>query len=308
MKKLLFPALVLITALSLTASGLLAQAKGPAKPPLKPVPTDGLLYKISGKGLKKPSYIFGTIHVICPNDMFSMEKLTGFMDQTEQLIMEIDMDDPNEMQSFGSGILIPGGKAFTGLLTPEEYAKIDALTKSTLGVPVENVKNIKPVIVGMLVIATPKTMGCQALSSYELSFMQAAAAKKKPIVGLETVAFQSEVVGKMPLEQQVKRLYKIALDPQRSVDSLKKLLEIYKTQDANKLYNELERQSAESDEGKEFARDLIDDRNKSWIPKIEKIIKEKPSFIAVGGGHLGGKAGVIKLLKAKGYIVQPVKL
>jgi len=38
------------------------------------------------------------------------------------------------------------------------------------------------------------------------------------------------------------------------------------------------------------------------------MISEKPSFIVVGGGHLGGKNGVINLLKAKGYQVQAIKL
>jgi uncharacterized protein YbaP (TraB family) len=53
---------------------------------------------------------------------------------------------------------------------------------------------------------------------------------------------------------------------------------------------------------------LLDDRNKDWIPKIEKAIGEKSSFIAVGGGHLGGKNGVVNLLRAKGYKVEAIKL
>lgn len=38
-----------------------------------------------------------------------------------------------------------------------------------------------------------------------------------------------------------------------------------------------------------FQVSLLDDRNKDWIPKIEKAVKEKSSFIAVGAGHFGGK-------------------
>jgi len=38
------------------------------------------------------------------------------------------------------------------------------------------------------------------------------------------------------------------------------------------------------------------------------MIAGKSSFIAVGGGHLGGKNGVVNLLKAKGYQVQTIKL
>jgi uncharacterized protein YbaP (TraB family) len=53
---------------------------------------------------------------------------------------------------------------------------------------------------------------------------------------------------------------------------------------------------------------LSDERNVNWIPKLEKEMKERASFIAVGGGHLGGKKGVINLLKAKGYKIAAVKL
>jgi uncharacterized protein YbaP (TraB family) len=53
---------------------------------------------------------------------------------------------------------------------------------------------------------------------------------------------------------------------------------------------------------------FIDQRNKNWIPVIEKTIAVTPSFIAVGGGHLGGANGVVNLLRAKGYKLTPIKL
>src|SRR5437868_2283574 len=68
--------------------------------------TTGLLYKISGKGLAKSSYIFGTFHVLCPTDMMPMSKLDPYIDQAEQFVMEIDMDDPAEMQSMKSAAML----------------------------------------------------------------------------------------------------------------------------------------------------------------------------------------------------------
>ena len=51
---------------------------------------------------------------------------------------------------------------------------------------------------------------------------------------------------------------------------------------------------------------FLNNRNQSWIPVIEDLIKKQPTFIAVGAAHLGGNKGVISLLKSKGYIVEPV--
>lgn len=267
--------------------------------------TPGLLYKITGKDLKNPSYLFGTIHVICSPDMISMEKLGGYLDQTEQLILEIDMDNAAEMLGMQKGLVLPDGKTFTQLYTPEQYAKVDELLKSNLGISVEQVKTLKPFMLQTMLVTSPKSLGCNPPASYELEFVKAAAAKKKPIEGLETVASQLEVLDKTPLEKQAKDLYEMALDPQKSFTEFKKMLEIYKTQNSDSLYDYINLQMGKD---REFQTRLLDERNTAWIPKIETIIKGKSSFIAVGGGHLGGKNGVINLLKAKGYQVQAVKL
>ena len=72
------------------------------------------------------------------------------------------------------------------------------------------------------------------------------------------------------------------------------------------MFEATEKQLKKDD--KEFHARLLDDRNIAWIPKLETAFKEKPTFVAVGAGHLGGTNGVIKLLRAKGYQVSPVKL
>jgi uncharacterized protein YbaP (TraB family) len=97
----------------------------------------------------------------------------------------------------------------------------------------------------------------------------------------------------------------MATDLQKSVNDLKKLMAAYKSRDPDKLE---ELSVSQLKEDKEFMTRLIDDRNAAWIPKLETAFKERPTFVAVGAGHLGGKKGVIKLLRAKGYDVTPVKL
>lgn len=292
--------LILLSAvLGLAGLSLAAQAPAPN------ANETGLLYEISGNGLKKPSYIFGTFHILCPADVMPMEKFAPYIDKSDQMIMEIDMDDPAETGAMAKGAAILDGRTIKDLLTSDQFTKVDDMFKNTVGVSVENVKMLKPAILGILVITSPKMLGCGPPSSYELSFVNQAREKKKPIIGLETVEFQSRVLDARPLEKQVSSLVEIANDPQKAVNQLKKLIATYKAQDIEKLHSlvlEEERSDAE------FSKDLLDDRNAAWIPKLESNIKTTPSFIAVGAGHLGGKNGVIQLLKAKGYKVTPIKL
>ena len=178
------------------------------------------------------------------------------------------------------------------------------MAKEMLGYSAENVKRIKPMFLTVMALSSPKALGCTP-SVYDMLLMQMATGKKKPVVGLETVAAQVKVIDSKPIEKQAKELYEMAVDPQKSIRDFKALTAAYKLQDAEKLF---ERSMDTASGDKEFQVKLLDERNTAWVPKIESAIKEKTTFIAVGAGHLGGKAGVINLLRSKGYTVKPIKI
>ena len=292
--------ITILTSLLLTIfSSLCSQAQTKAAPE-----TPSMLYRISGNGIAKPSYIFGTFHAICPTEMVPFESLDTYLDQTDQLMMEIDMDDPAEMGQMGPSMLIGGGKTLKDYLTAEQFAKVDAMFKDLVGQSVENLKVVKPSMLSVIALTSPKAIGCTP-TVYDLSLMQNAVAKKKPVVGLETVASQIKVLDSRPVEKQAKDLYEIAENPAKSIGEMKKLMAAYKTRDPEKLFEATEDQSSKD---KDFHMKLLDERNLSWIPKLEIAFKDRPTFVAVGAGHLGGKNGVLKLLRAKGFRVEPVKL
>ena len=263
-----------------------------------------LLYKITGKDLAKPSYLFGTIHIICPNDLFGMEQLGGYLQQTDRLYLEIDMDNPEVMSKMMSALSMPPGKSLQDYLTPEKYAKVDEMFQSVLGVPVGMLGRFSPFGLSVAIGASPKATGCPVPASYETKLVELAAAINKTVDGLETIEEQIAAINKTPIEKQAEGLYKMALDPQKSITQFKDLLAAYKLQDAEKL---MEFITSQSTDDPDFQKNLLDERNKNWIPRIEKAIKEMPTFIAVGGGHLGGQTGVVRLLREQGYTVEPIK-
>ena len=264
-----------------------------------------LLYEISGNGLKTPSYIYGTIHIICPKDMIAADKFDKYIGASEQVIMELDFDDQAEMSLMSNAAYLPDGKMLADYLTAEQYTKVSELVKNTLGIPIENVKNIHPLFLSTTISTSPKVLGCNAPGSYELSFLKTATERKKAVEGLETVQMELDAINSSPIEKQAESLYKIALNPKKSFDEFKKLVETYKTQNSDEVYKTLETAFADDPV---FQVKLLDERNANWIPKIEKAIKEKASFVAVGSGHLGGKTGVLKLLREKGYKLKPIRL
>lgn len=266
--------------------------------------SSALLYKISGKDLSKPSYLYGTIHVVCPADMFSMDQISPYFQQTERLILELDLDDPMVMGKALTALNMPEGKTLQDYLSPEKYAKVDQMFKNIMGISVEMFKTMNPTGLSVIIGTSPKSTGCLIPSSYETTFVELAAKNKMTVEGLETVEAQIAALSTTPIQKQAEDLYKLTLEPQKPITQFKEMLAIYKQQDSEKLVDFIIKESAENPE---FLKNLLDERNKNWIPKIEKAMVEKPSFIAVGGGHLGGKNGVVNLLKKKGYSVTPIK-
>jgi uncharacterized protein YbaP (TraB family) len=53
---------------------------------------------------------------------------------------------------------------------------------------------------------------------------------------------------------------------------------------------------------------LLDNRNRNWIPIMQKKMAEKSMFFAVGAGHLSGPFGVINLLQDQGYKLSPIRV
>lgn len=297
MNKIIRIGLIVILAMSLFAT---ATAQRPSTPP-----ASGILYRISGKALANPSYVFGTLHLTCPGDMFSAEKLGTFIEGTDRVVLEIDMDDPTETAAALKGLLLPAGKTIRNFLQPEQFAATGEFLKKTLGVEPEQVQSLSPFALQVLVMRAPAIIGCAAPSSYEELIMKLASERKREIEGLETAAFQISVINRIPLEAQAKSLYAMAANPDVVAVMVKELQKAYHTQDSDFLYK-FSTQMFVNDLGNSSA--MLDDRNKNWIPKLEVMMKAKSSFIAVGGAHLGGKNGVIAQLRALGYTVEPIRL
>jgi uncharacterized protein YbaP (TraB family) len=150
----------------------------------------------------------------------------------------------------------------------------------------------------------PSVIDCP-MQSVETELMKITKDQHEETYGLETVAEQLAVFDAIPYQIQMDELVKSVKD--KFVGDKKELDEmyaLYKSMDIDAMQDMTA--TSENKITADYQDQLLNDRNKKWIPKIEAIAKEKPTFFAVGAGHLGGKKGLIALLKAKGYKVEAV--
>ncbi|MBD2705668.1 TraB/GumN family protein [Spirosoma sp. BT702] len=261
-----------------------------------------LLYEVTGPGLTKPSYLYGTLHLVCPNDLTISESVQKAVGDAQQVYLELDLDDPSMMINMQKAIIMTDGKTLKDLLKPEDYTVLDNYLKEKMKMGLAQFERFKPI--GLLSLMYMTVLPCQP-ASYDMTFAQMAAKDKKEVLGLETIDAQLAALDKIPIEEQLKGLVDMAKMPDEAKKEFSDLLTAYKTNDVSKLMA-LMKSSKFGDIG-EFEDSLLGERNANWIPVIEKAAKEKPTFFAFGAGHLGNDKGVINLLRQKGYTVKAVQ-
>lgn len=259
-----------------------------------------LLWKIDSNGLEKPSYVYGTIHMICKDDFFLTDAVKKAQTETELTVLELDMDDPQLMMRMQQGSINEGMKNISSELTAEQKEIANAFFKANYGADLSQLGIIKPFALLSMVIQ--KSLPCTTPESYEMTFVKNAQDRDVEVLGLETVEFQTSLFDNEPMSSQIKLLITSISEFEEGKEEFTKLVEAYKNQDLKALQQIM----ADSPEYAEFEDLLLGDRNKAWIPKIEDFMKEQPTFIAVGAMHLAGEEGVIALLRKEGYEVTPV--
>jgi uncharacterized protein len=261
-----------------------------------------LLWEISGNGLTNASYLFGTFHLLCKDDINFSAALKQAVIKSNKIYLELDMDDPATLFGAITLMTMKDRKKLKDLYTAEEYKKITDYFKDSLKTPMGLFQNMKPGF--LMALLYPKMMPCSAVSSVEEAIMQLAKAGDKEIKGLETMAFQASIFDSIPYEKQAQELLTAIDSMEKSRIYFSLMLSAYK----NQRLDEIEKIITNPEFGMENNQDiLLDNRNKNWVVQLKDIMKKEPVFVAVGAGHLVGKAGLIALLKAEGYMVRPLE-
>ena len=258
-----------------------------------------LLWKIEGEKIKT-SYLFGTVHILPQKDFKLKEKVKEAFNNCEQLVMELDMDDPRLQAEMMKGASMKNGQTIDKLLTQEHYAIVDKEIKSLMGIGLANLNSMKPFMISSMLL--PKFLGSQP-ASFELTLTQMATERKMNIIGLEIVAEQMKVFDDIPYESQAEDLVEMVTEPEKMRAEFDALIELYKSEQMDKI-NTMTKEYF--DDPNEFLI-MIDQRNENWIPIIADLSKDKSNFIGVGAGHLGGENGLVVLLRSAGFKVTPIR-
>jgi len=290
--------LALFIAVALTGMGQNSSSKDPSNHL-----DNTLLWKISGNGLKTPSYLFGTMHILCASAATLSDSLKQLIKQTDQIYFELDMDNMGEILGAMKYLRMNDGVKLSELLSAAEYARVEAYFKahSTM-MPFSMMTRFKPYFISSMI--EEQMMDCEQKNGMEELIMRESKQYNKEIKGLETMQFQASIFDSIPYAKQAKDLlnYIDSIDNYKGVSS--EMVEVYRLQDLNRMDTLMHKSDPGMDEYMDL---LLYGRNRHWVVQMPDIMKQHSTLFAVGAGHLTGEQGVIMLLRKKGYKVTPLK-
>ncbi|MDO5523645.1 MAG: TraB/GumN family protein [Bacteroidia bacterium] len=288
---------------------LAACANTPEKPE-----ANSLLWKISGNGLEKPSYLLGTHHLVPLSFIDSIAGIDEAFEATEQTIGELDMSKMNELQAqIMSGAMMPAEYSYQTLLNEADFQLLDKTLKELIGMGLDQLGRMRPAMLSNLISLTlyqkyyPNLAGAISIDQH---FQDEATKRSRPVQSLETAEEQIfALLGSQTIERQAEMLACMINHPDMLKDQMDRLQTAYMNQDLKAL-NDLYEEELPDDPcpTTQEEKDVMNkNRNVKWLKTLPGMMQEKSSFIAVGSLHLVGKDGLIEGLRKAGYKVEAVR-
>jgi uncharacterized protein YbaP (TraB family) len=293
---------IMLLVLGLLLGPALAQPSIQSSPPSGQIATPSLWHV---KGNQGEVYLFGSVHVLPPHLEWRTPAIRRGLSRSDVYVFEVPQDEKAvaELQGLiqAKGYL-PPDQSLRGLLHAKARPDFDAAVAAA-GVPLAAVDHDRPWLAGIqLMFAQMARLHFGREDGVESVLADMAVKGHKQTRYLETIAEQFKLLapddGDLELEEFEAGL-KDLLDVSSELEPMVKAWSQGNQAELDRLIN------GDLDQFPEARKELLDDRNARWVPKIEAMLKEKHIFfITVGAGHLTGPKGVPALLRRAGYKVE----
>lgn len=270
---------------------------------------NSLFWEISGNGLSRPSYLFGTYHLLNSGFLDEIPKVKEAFKNAGGVIVETELDSSMMMKMMF--MMVMKDKKISDLMSTDDYAMVSKEVLEATGAPMDMMGQFKPSFISvMLSLSYSQKENGEILKKYDghpldSYFAMEAKKLKKPVGTFETMEEQIAMVfDHDPVEKQAEQLVEFVKMKKELAGVQTELLNAYLREDLAglfKLYKKYEDQFGDT-------AYLLDDRNVKWMEKLPEFLSKGNQFIAVGALHFTGEKGLIKLLREKGYSVKPIPL
>lgn len=272
-----------------------------------------LLWKISGNGLEKPSYLFGTHHIAPVSVIDSVPGMSEAISGVDKIYGEMIMSEattPQSQQVMMGYAMAPQDSLLTTVLAPAQIDSLNTMLKRYMG-PMGSANQfaqLKPAMLStLLALMQSQTIFPNFNPQQQLDgeIQKRGAALGKEIGGFETIQDQCNALFGSSIIEQAENLMDMVRHDDQAAGMAKKLAQAYLSGDLNAMLALMEDPANGASE--EWTERMINRRNANWMRVMAGLLPTASVLIAVGAGHLPGDEGLISLLRKNGYSVDPVK-
>ncbi len=264
-----------------------------------------VFYEISGNGLRKPSYLFGTMHLLTQQFVDSLPMLMDYYGKCTQVVGEMIIDSTNSMKMLPYTML--KGTTLKEVLPDDLYSATNTWLKELSGYDLALFNALNPMTINVTLLQLiqakyyPVPAGLVLMDNY---FQQRARKEYKEVIGLETIEDQvNALFTQFSIERQTELLREFVMHKDKSIADLATMTKLYRSQ----RLDELEKLMYDETYSPQEIEVLLYNRNEKWAAQLPMLMMRAPTFVAVGALHLTGERGLVNLLRQKGYTVTPYK-
>jgi len=260
------------------------------------------------KGAHNTVYLAGSVHLLKKDDASLPPAFERAYAAAKTLVMEVDID---ELDSPAAQALVlqkgmfADGSTLRDSIGEARYGRV-AAEATRLGLPLESLQQFEPWAVALTLTQLEYVqLGFDPDEGVEKQLGRRAHADGKHIQGLETLEQQINVLASLSKDDQAAFLEQTVTEMQDADRDTQDILAAWRSGNAAKLA------ALMSEEFRSFPglyRALITDRNRRWLPQIERLLKADQNYLVVVGAlHLVGDGGLLQLARTEGLEPRPLQ-
>lgn len=256
-----------------------------------------LLWRISGKGLKYPSYLFGTMHLQDKRLFYFGDSLYHAIENTDGMALEIDFDEMMDSVVTNSFKDAEKGLLTKLIIDRKKYGKEADTILRKFGIKGDRVtskqlKEIRNYRIRQL------SEGDEMPTFVDAYLFSIAKRQNKWLGGIEDVKDQLDLDNEMGNDLKPEEVFQPLHQMKQSLDLMKRF---YLDQDLEAIaamcYNTKDQEMTDK---------MLINRNIKMARRMDSLSAIRSMFFAVGCAHLPGDSGVISFLRKRGFTVEPV--
>jgi uncharacterized protein YbaP (TraB family) len=247
----------------------------------------------------------GTLKFIGEKEFFIPREAEDKIKQCKIFAIE-DQVDHHAQHELNKAVHFVSGKSLKTEMKPEDYQKVQQFFKNEFNVsPATFDKRYSRLIPLALSITMTRLSLGEKVKFYDIELLKIAKKNKLSTFSLEPIEREAKALQQYPMNDQIIALLHSITNFDQQKQEFQKLMADYPQGNVEEIF---EYTLHPTENNPVFIAEFYTKRNQEWLPKIDKMVKDKPSFIALGLSHLEGDQGILELLKAKGYTLKPLTI